>query len=114
MIKKRATLTRRDFVRSAETFNKFPGAKQYGDFRKMFDEMEKEIDAVVVATPDHCHAVAAMAAINPGPIIRLTSRPSGAGRCPSAMERSATGPVMSLTLSFGRWTRERRRQSKPK
>ena len=45
------------------TFQKFPDAKQFNDFRKMFDAMEKQIDAVVVATPDHFHAVAAMAAI---------------------------------------------------
>jgi predicted dehydrogenase len=52
-----------DSRQAGNTFNKFPDAKQYRDFRKMFDEMEKSIDAVVVATPDHCHAVAAMAAI---------------------------------------------------
>jgi predicted dehydrogenase len=55
-----------DLRHSAETFKKFPGAKQHRDFRRMFDEMEKGIDAVVVATPDHCHAVAAMAAIKRG------------------------------------------------
>jgi predicted dehydrogenase len=55
-----------DLRRSADTFKKFPGARQFGDFRKMFDAMEKEIDAVVVATPDHFHAVAAIAAINRG------------------------------------------------
>lgn len=55
-----------DTRRSAQTYEKFPGAKQYRDFRKMFDEMEKSIDAVVVATPDHSHAVAAMAAIKRG------------------------------------------------
>ncbi len=55
-----------DEKRSADTVNKFPDAKRYKDFRKMFDEMEKSIDAVVVATPDHCHAVAAMAAIQRG------------------------------------------------
>ncbi|MEK7678198.1 MAG: Gfo/Idh/MocA family oxidoreductase [Verrucomicrobiota bacterium] len=55
-----------DSRRSAETLKKFPDAKQYRDFRKMFDEMEKNIDAVVVATPDHFHAVAAMAAIKRG------------------------------------------------
>src|SRR5438105_2346828 len=42
---------------------KFSTAKKYFDFRKMLDEMGKEIDAVVVSTPDHTHAVAAMMAI---------------------------------------------------
>src|SRR5438105_14012477 len=37
---------------------KFSKAKKYNDFRKMLEEMEKEIDAVVVSTPDHTHAVA--------------------------------------------------------
>jgi predicted dehydrogenase len=48
---------------SAGSFERWPKAAQYRDFRKMFDEMEKKIDAVVVGTPDHTHAVAAMAAI---------------------------------------------------
>jgi predicted dehydrogenase len=55
-----------DSKRAANTFKKFPDAKQFRDFRKMFDEMDKNIDAVVVATPDHFHAVAAMAAIKRG------------------------------------------------
>jgi predicted dehydrogenase len=45
---------------------KFPEAKVYRDFRKMFDEMADQIDAVIVGTPDHTHAVAAMAAIKRG------------------------------------------------
>ncbi len=48
------------------SFKKFPGAKQYRDFRKMLDEMDRSIDAVAVSTPDHTHAVAAMAAIKRG------------------------------------------------
>ncbi len=55
-----------DSQRATATFKKFPAAKQFQDFRKMLDETEKEIDAVLVATPDHCHAVAAMAAIKRG------------------------------------------------
>jgi len=43
-----------------------PRAKVYRDFRKMLDEMGKDIDAVMVATPDHTHYVAAMAAIERG------------------------------------------------
>ena len=55
-----------DQQRAAGTLKNFPQAKQYRDFRKMFDELENKIDAVVVATPDHFHAVAAMAAIRRG------------------------------------------------
>ncbi|MBP7934721.1 MAG: Gfo/Idh/MocA family oxidoreductase [Phycisphaerae bacterium] len=49
-----------------DTFKKYPKAKQYRDFRKMLAELDKEIDAVLVATPDHTHAVAAMAAVKRG------------------------------------------------
>lgn len=52
-----------DSRHAADTFKRYPNAKRFQDFRKLFDAMEKEIDAVVVATPDHTHAVAAMAAI---------------------------------------------------
>jgi predicted dehydrogenase len=45
---------------------KYPKAKFFQDFRKMFDEMEKGIDAVTVSTPDHFHAIAASAAIQLG------------------------------------------------
>lgn len=38
---------------------RWPEAKKYHDFRKMFDEMGKSIDAFTVSTPDHCHAVVA-------------------------------------------------------
>ncbi len=38
----------------------------FTDFRKLFDAMGKEVDAVIVATPDHTHAVAAAAAIRSG------------------------------------------------
>jgi len=55
-----------DMRRGGGSFGKFPKAKQYRDFRKMFDEMDKQIDAVVVSTPDHTHAAAVMAAIKRG------------------------------------------------
>ncbi len=44
----------------------FGKAKKYFDFRKMLEEMEKQIDAVTVSTPDHCHAVAAVTAMRMG------------------------------------------------
>lgn len=43
---------------------KLPGAKTHSDFRRMLDQ--KGIDAIVVATPDHTHAVAAIAALQSG------------------------------------------------
>ncbi|MEZ4990657.1 MAG: Gfo/Idh/MocA family oxidoreductase [Saprospiraceae bacterium] len=43
-----------------------PGAKTYSDYRKMFDEMGSNIDAVVVSTPDHTHAPASIMAMNLG------------------------------------------------
>jgi predicted dehydrogenase len=51
---------------TAKTFEMFPSAKKYKDFRKMLDSEDKNIDAVTVATPDNIHAVAAMAAIKRG------------------------------------------------
>lgn len=44
----------------------FPQAKTFRDFRKMLDELDNSIDAVVVGTPDHTHAVAAINAIKRG------------------------------------------------
>ncbi len=55
-----------DHKYAAESFKKFPSARAYKDFRRMFDEMEKGIDAVAVSTPDHTHAVAAISAMRLG------------------------------------------------
>ncbi len=48
------------------TAGRFPQAKTYRDFRKMLGEMEKQIDAVVVSTPDHTHAPAGVMAMKMG------------------------------------------------
>ena len=55
-----------DEVRAAESFDEFPEVKRFRDFRQMLDEMDSRIDAVVVSTPDHTHAVAALDAIRRG------------------------------------------------
>jgi len=49
-----------------KTYDKFPNAKRFKDFREMFDKMHKEFDAVSVSTPDHTHAVVTMMAIKHG------------------------------------------------
>ncbi|MEE9165994.1 MAG: Gfo/Idh/MocA family oxidoreductase [Candidatus Neomarinimicrobiota bacterium] len=50
---------------AAEVFETYPDAERYRDFRRLL-ENEKGVDAVVIATPDHTHAVIAMMAIQLG------------------------------------------------
>lgn len=45
---------------------KYPGAKTYADFRKLLEENHDKIDAVVVSSPDHTHAAAAVMAMRLG------------------------------------------------
>jgi len=51
---------------AAKKFAKYPKAKQFKDFRVMLDKMGKEVDAVVIGTPDHTHAIIAMEAMKHG------------------------------------------------
>jgi hypothetical protein len=45
---------------------KYPDAKKYRDYRKLFDEMGNDIDAVTVSTPDHHHGCASIRAMRMG------------------------------------------------
>ncbi len=54
-----------DEAYAGPVFEKYVKAKRYKDFRKMLEE-QKDIDAVVIATPDHTHAVIAKAAMSHG------------------------------------------------
>ena len=54
-----------DLDYAAPTIAQYPGARVWTDYREML-EKQKDIDAVVIATPDHTHAVIAMAAIRAG------------------------------------------------
>ena len=55
-----------DDNRAGKIYKKYPDVKKYKDFRKMLDEMGKQIDAVTVSTPDHIHAPAAILAMSMG------------------------------------------------
>lgn len=46
--------------------NKFAGVPKFKDFRKMFDKMAKQIDAVTIGVPDHAHFPIAMLAMSLG------------------------------------------------
>jgi len=50
----------------ADAAKNHPNAKVYADFRQMLDQMHKQIDAVVVSTPDHTHAAASIMAMKMG------------------------------------------------
>jgi hypothetical protein len=51
-----------DEERSARGFAQYPKAKKYKDYRKMFETEGKNIDAVMIATPDHMHTPVALLA----------------------------------------------------
>jgi predicted dehydrogenase len=54
-----------DSSRAAGTFRRFPQATQYKDYRVML-EKERNIDALMIATPDHMHAPITLAALRAG------------------------------------------------
>jgi len=55
-----------DLRKTGKAYKEFPAAKRFRDFRKMLDEMEKQIDAVTIGIPDHTHAVVCMNAMKRG------------------------------------------------
>jgi len=55
-----------DWDYAGKTFKDYPNAKKFKDWRVMFDELGKSIDAVMIATPDHSHAVVTANAIKLG------------------------------------------------
>jgi predicted dehydrogenase len=55
-----------DEARAAAAFAAFPKAKKFRDFRRMFDQVQRQIDAVTVSTPDHMHAPISLTAMRLG------------------------------------------------
>jgi len=55
-----------DDRRAANSVKRFPNAKYYKDYREMLDKEHKHIDAVSISTPDHNHAIQALAAMQLG------------------------------------------------
>lgn len=60
-----------DWKYAERCFNDYPDAKRYKDYRKMLDEMDKDIDAVVIGTPDHTHYVTAADSMRAGKHVYL-------------------------------------------
>ncbi len=55
-----------DEARAAGTFKKYEKAQKFADYRRMLDKLHKQIDGVVISTPDHTHAPATLAALQLG------------------------------------------------
>ncbi|UCC98448.1 MAG: Gfo/Idh/MocA family oxidoreductase [Phycisphaerales bacterium] len=55
-----------DWNRAGGAFRRYPDARKYKDFRRMLDKENKNIEAVIVAAPDHVHAPASMMAMKMG------------------------------------------------
>lgn len=55
-----------DFSYAKKVFDEYPKAKRFYDFREMLDQSANDFDAVVIATPDHTHALAALACMQMG------------------------------------------------
>ncbi len=51
---------------AAKNYTRYPDVPRYADFRRMLDKHEKEIDGVIISTPDHTHFPIAMDAIERG------------------------------------------------
>ena len=55
-----------DQAHAAKTFEQYPQAARYTDFRRMLDKIHNNIDAVVIGTPDHTHAAPGVMAMKLG------------------------------------------------
>ncbi len=55
-----------DWKYAQRCFNDYPKAKKYKDYRKMLSEMDKDIDAIMISTPDHTHYVSAADSMRAG------------------------------------------------
>ena len=97
-----------DQNRAGAAFAKFPRAKKYSDFRKMFDQLQHQIDAVVVSTPDHTHAPAtAMEQKDHGHSRHVMARRENAKPAPEtvnfdAAPMPADGPTAGLSSRLSR------------
>lgn len=60
-----------DWTYAARTFNDYPNARKFKDYRRMFDDMGDQIDAVIIGTPDHTHYVTAVEAMRRGKHVYL-------------------------------------------
>ena len=79
--------------------NKFPKAKKFTDFRKMFDSMADEIDAVFISTPDHAHFAMTMLAMSLGKHVYVEKPLTHTfGQAERLMQMAAKNPKLATQM----------------
>src|SRR5207244_12856733 len=69
-----------DLKAAEDSFQAYPKAKRYRDYREMLDKERNSIDAVTISTPDHSHTAAGLLALKAGKhtyIQKPLARPMG-------------------------------------
>src|SRR6266571_6030354 len=107
-VDKRMLAEAAEMVAARQASKKKP--RTYGDYRELLKE--KDLDVVVVATPDHWHALAMIAAVEAGADVYVQTHqrghrrgPSDAGRRAQAQTRRASGHTTPQHAAPGRGPR---------
>ena len=87
-----------DTARFDKVDEKFPGVPHYADYREMIDALGNKLDAVIVSTPDHMHAPAAMYAMNRGKHCLSDPQPPTIGTRSSSTVSSSRIAVLTETV----------------
>jgi hypothetical protein len=82
-----------DVQRAGKTFCQHPDVERFTDYRVMFDEFDKEFDAVVISTPDHTHAAIGLAAMRHGKHVYL--------QCPMARTYNEVQRLQTMAKESG-------------
>jgi predicted dehydrogenase len=99
-----------DTVRGKAKLQQLPKVPLFADWRRMLDKLHRELDAVVISTPDHMHAPIAMAAIELGKHV-YCEKPLAhtIGECRRLSEATAKHKVVTQTGNCGNATSGARR-----
>lgn len=84
------------------TLKNYPDVPQYADWRRMFDKIGKDIDAVLVTTPDHSHFSIGMAAMALGKHVYMEKPLAhNFGQCERLMKMAAKSGVATQMGNYG-------------
>ena len=90
--------------RAQAAFNEHPEIRRFHDFREMLDKLDKKIDAVTVATPDHTHAMASVLAMKRGKHVLCENHEQRTGQCPAQLPAPGRLGVVEHRVCVARLT----------